>query len=131
MAAIFFSAALAGRRPARQHRAATTVRSAETLEGHNRRQFLDDISCVDGAGTVVVDLRPLRFFDAAGLRALVTAVRRVHDQGGRIWMRCAPGPVAARLAETGLGQLVAIEMVCTRTAGGRAAGPARRRAGQV
>ena len=101
------------RRRIGEHRRTATVSCATTLEGYNRGVFLDRVSEAESP-TLVLDLRRLRFFDGAGLQALVSAVRRVHGRGGRVWLRCAPGPVIERLMQTGIDSLVPIEMVCTR-----------------
>lgn len=45
------------------------------------------------AGTVVVDLRHLRFIDSAGLRCLLQAGTRAHREGHRLGVRRGPWAV--------------------------------------
>lgn len=99
-----------------RRRVAATVRCGGSLDRGNRHLFLDDVAGMAGRGAVVIDLRAVRFFDSAGLRALVAAIHRVHDRGGRIWLRCQPGPVASRLTEAGVQHLAPIDLACRRLA---------------
>jgi len=67
--------------------------------------FLD--SATGGpAPQVVIDLRPVEFFDCSGLRLLYRARRRVLDREGRLHLVCTQPLTLRILKVTGLAHLL-------------------------
>jgi anti-anti-sigma factor len=58
-----------------------------------------------GAGTLLLDLRGLRFIDSTGLRALLSARRRAQTAGRRLRLANLQPPVARVFEVTGAGRL--------------------------
>ncbi|WP_327434027.1 MULTISPECIES: anti-sigma factor antagonist [unclassified Streptomyces] len=58
------------------------------------------------APQVVIDLRPVDFFDCSGLRLLYRARRRVLARGGRLHLVCTQPLTLRILRVTGLGRLL-------------------------
>lgn len=55
---------------------------------------------------VVIDLRPVEFFDCSGLRLLYRARRRVLDRGGRLHLVCTQPLTLRILKVSGLAPLL-------------------------
>ncbi|MFD5626675.1 MULTISPECIES: anti-sigma factor antagonist [unclassified Streptomyces] len=55
---------------------------------------------------VVIDLRPVEFFDCSGLRLLYRARRRVLDRDGRLYLVCTHPLTLRILKVTGLAHLL-------------------------
>ncbi|MEU6507037.1 MULTISPECIES: anti-sigma factor antagonist [Streptomyces] len=55
---------------------------------------------------VVIDLRPVEFFDCSGLRLLQRARVRVQDGGGRVFLVCTHPLTLRVLKVTGLSRLL-------------------------
>ncbi|MFF9365670.1 anti-sigma factor antagonist [Streptomyces griseoluteus] len=55
---------------------------------------------------VVLDLRPVEFFDCSGLRLVSRARRRVLERGGRLSLVCAHPLTLRVLAVTGLSRVL-------------------------
>ena len=55
---------------------------------------------------IVIDLRPVEFFDCSGLRLLYRARRRVLAQGGRLHLVCTQPLTLRILKVTGLAHLL-------------------------
>ncbi|MGW5634433.1 anti-sigma factor antagonist [Streptomyces sp. NPDC003832] len=66
---------------------------------------LDRLTAVPRA-RIVIDLRPVEFFDCSGLRLLHRARTRVLDHGGEIRLVCAQPLVLRVLRLTGLARLL-------------------------
>ena len=56
----------------------------------------------DGVRTIVLDLAGTAFLDSSGLRAILTAQRRLADEQGTLALRAPSEPVARLLEITGL-----------------------------
>jgi anti-anti-sigma factor len=86
----------------RGNRAVVTVQgeldaySAPSLEEEAARLLADDVS------DLVLDLSATMFLDSSGLRAILTAQRRLADSGGRLALRAPSEPVRRLLDITGL-----------------------------
>ena len=62
----------------------------------------------DGATMVTVDLSELAFVDSTGLSVLITALKRIRQQGGEMALR-SPTPATRRVLEiTGLTEVFSI-----------------------
>jgi anti-sigma B factor antagonist len=70
--------------------------SAPSLEEEASRLLADNIS------ELVLDLSGTRFLDSSGLRAILTAQRRLADRNGRLALRAPSEPVRRLLDITGL-----------------------------
>lgn len=70
--------------------------SAPALEDHIARLL------TDGQREVVLDLSQTTFLDSSGLRAILTAHRRIGEQGGKLVLRHPSEPVLRLLEITGL-----------------------------
>jgi anti-sigma B factor antagonist len=70
--------------------------SAPSLEEEASRLLADNIS------ELVLDLSATRFLDSSGLRAILTAQRRLSDREGRLALRAPSEPVRRLLDITGL-----------------------------
>ena len=70
--------------------------STPSLEEEASRLLADDIS------ELVLDLSGTRFLDSSGLRAILTAQRRLADRNGRLALRAPSEPVRRLLDITGL-----------------------------
>jgi anti-anti-sigma factor len=70
--------------------------SAPSLEEETSRLLADNIS------ELVLDLSGTRFLDSSGLRAILTAQRRLADREGRLALRGPSEPVRRLLDITGL-----------------------------
>ncbi len=83
-------------------RAILTVRgeldaySAPALEDHVARLLGDD------RHDIVLDLSQTTFLDSSGLRAILTAYRRIGERGGKLALRRPSEPVLRLLEITGL-----------------------------
>lgn len=62
----------------------------------------------EGSHDIVVDLAPLTFLDSTGLGALIGAHRRALENGGRLRLVVADGPIARLLNVTGLMRVFAV-----------------------
>jgi anti-anti-sigma factor len=62
-----------------------------------------------GFSDLIVDLSQLTFIDAAGLGALVVAMRGIHQAGGDLTLRSPPPLAQLILERTGIAQLLRIE----------------------
>ncbi|MEX1279441.1 MAG: STAS domain-containing protein [Acidimicrobiia bacterium] len=72
------------------------IASAPSLDG-----ALD--AAIDAhAGPVAVDLRSVSFMDSSGLRSLLTARRRLAEDGRPLGLVCGPGPVRRVLEVAGV-----------------------------
>ncbi|MEU8980839.1 anti-sigma factor antagonist [Streptomyces sp. NPDC048309] len=58
------------------------------------------------APQIVIDLRPVEFFDCSGLRLLYRARRRVLARGGRLHLVCTQPLILRILRVTGLNRLL-------------------------
>ena len=56
----------------------------------------------EGVTQIVLDLSATGFLDSSGLRAILTAQRKVADEGGRFALRAPSEPVTRLLEITGL-----------------------------
>lgn len=56
----------------------------------------------DADGPVAVDLRAVTFMDSSGLRSLLTARRRLAEDGRALGLVCGPGPVRRVLEVAGV-----------------------------
>ncbi|GAA2260081.1 hypothetical protein GCM10010145_32290 [Streptomyces ruber] len=104
------------------HNSAPSVRHLRVREerGHTVLEFhgeidilaaLEIVSCLDSATggpepRVVIDLRPVDFFDCSGLRLLYRARRRVLAQGGQLHLVCTDDLTLRVLKVTGLARLL-------------------------
>lgn len=70
--------------------------SAPSLEEEVSRLLGDDVS------DLVFDLSATKFLDSSGLRAILTAQRRLADTEGRLALRAPSDPVRRLLDITGL-----------------------------
>ena len=70
--------------------------SAPGLEDEVSRLLADDVS------DLVFDLSETKFLDSSGLRAILTAQRRLADRDGRLALRAPSEPVRRLLDITGL-----------------------------
>jgi len=61
-----------------------------------------------GGGTVVLDLRGLRFIDSSGLRVLLEAKRRADTAGERLLIAPGQGGVRRVFELSGVGSLVEV-----------------------
>lgn len=62
----------------------------------------------DGAKLVTVDMSDLSFIDSTGLSVLISALKRLRQQGGDMTLK-SPGPSARKVLEiTGLTEIFAI-----------------------
>ena len=88
---------------------AQTVRLSGGLDLAGRGPLMDELGRLDvgDAKTLIVDLRELEFIDSSGIAALVEAKRRWREDGGRLELLCAPGPIQLLLQITGLDTLLA------------------------
>ena len=90
-------------------RAIVTVRgeldaySAPGLEDHVGRLI------GQGVGTIVLDLSGTGFLDSSGLRAILTAQRRLSENGGTMTLRAPSEPVTRLLEITGLTDHFSVE----------------------
>lgn len=67
--------------------------------------YLDSATALP-APRVVIDLRPVEFFDCSGLRLLYRARRRVLARGGRLHLLCTHELTLRVLKVTGLARLL-------------------------
>jgi anti-sigma B factor antagonist len=83
-------------------RAVVTVRGE--LDAYSAPRLEDEITrlVADGAGDVVLDLSQTGFLDSSGLRAILTAQRRLDEGNGRMGLRAPSEPVKRLLEITGL-----------------------------
>jgi len=63
---------------------------------------------LDGPATVVVDLRQVTFLDSTALGVLVSALKRLRENGGGLRLVVAGGSVARVLEITGLAKVFPI-----------------------
>jgi anti-sigma B factor antagonist len=62
----------------------------------------------DGNLRIIVDLEEVGFLDSSGLGALVGALKRVNERGGRLVLACPEGSPLKVLTITGLDKVFAI-----------------------
>jgi anti-anti-sigma factor len=55
-----------------------------------------------GVSNVVIDLREVTFVDSTGMRWLITADALSQEEGFRLWIVRAPGPVKDALDASGM-----------------------------
>ncbi|WP_320782646.1 anti-sigma factor antagonist [Streptomyces sp. CRN 30] len=72
---------------------------------------LEIVPCLDAVTTgpeprIVIDLRPVEFFDCSGLRLLYRARQRVLDRGGQLHLVCTHDLTLRVLKMTGLARLL-------------------------
>jgi anti-sigma B factor antagonist len=72
------------------------------------RAKLVDLVEVGEAGSVVVDLTPVAFMDAAGLGVLLATHERARANGGRVLLVCPEGPVLRVLRLTGMDKVLSL-----------------------
>ena len=77
--------------------------SAPALEDHVARLLADD------ARNIVLDLSETAFLDSSGLRAILTAQRRLSNADGQLTLRAPSEPVSRLLEITGLTDHFTIE----------------------
>jgi anti-anti-sigma factor len=63
----------------------------------------------DKVGAIVLDLSATTFLDSSGLRAILTAQRRLADAGGELTLRAPSEPVTRLLEITGLSEHFSVE----------------------
>ena len=79
-----------------------------TMEAQTASRFREEASNFLGAGSLVFDLSDVPFIDSSGLGALIGAIRRTRERGGRAVV-CVPRQPVARLLEVvGLDRLVTV-----------------------
>ncbi|MFF4345828.1 anti-sigma factor antagonist [Streptomyces sp. NPDC001530] len=92
-------------RPDRGHLVLEFHGEIDILAAMEITPFLD--SATGGAAPqVVIDLRPVDFFDCSGLRLLYRARRRVLARGGRLHLVCTQPLTLRILRVTGLARLL-------------------------
>jgi anti-anti-sigma factor len=77
--------------------------SAPALEDHVARLLADE------ARSIVLDLSETAFLDSSGLRAILTAQRRLSNADGQLTLRAPSEPVSRLLEITGLTDHFTIE----------------------
>jgi anti-sigma B factor antagonist len=89
----------------------TTVRMSGEMDFSNAGIVAEAIGGIelDGHLSVVLDLTGLRFCDAAGVSAVLTAQRRVTASGGRLSIRAASGEPRRIFLLTGVDRVLDIE----------------------
>lgn len=79
-----------------------------TLEAATAAEFREEAASVCGSAHVVFDLSEVTFIDSCGLGALIGAIRRVREHGGRVVL-CSPrAPVTRLLRVVGMDRLVTV-----------------------
>ena len=83
-------------------RAVLTVRGE--LDAYSAPGLEDQVVrlLAQGVGTIVLDLSGTGFLDSSGLRAILTAQRRLTEGGGQLSLRSPSEPVSRLLEITGL-----------------------------
>jgi anti-sigma B factor antagonist len=83
-------------------RAVLTVRGE--LDAYSAPGLEDQVGrlLTQGVGTIVLDLSGTGFLDSSGLRAILTAQRRLTESGGQLSLRSPSEPVTRLLEITGL-----------------------------
>ncbi len=83
-------------------RAVLTVRGE--LDAYSAPGLEDQVGrlITQGVGTIVLDLSDTGFLDSSGLRAILTAQRRLTEGGGQLSLRTPSEPVTRLLEITGL-----------------------------
>lgn len=82
-----------------------TIISAEGEIDIASAPVLDDAvsDAIDGGATkLAIDLQPAGFMDSTGLRSLISAHRRLEEQGGRLFVIPGSGPVRRLLEVAGV-----------------------------
>jgi anti-anti-sigma factor len=81
---------------------------AGNLEHHTVDQFRQDLPPLVDEPGVIFDVSAVPFIDSAGIGALIGAVRRVRDEGGRAAV-CGARPSVSRVFElVGLSRVVRV-----------------------
>jgi anti-anti-sigma factor len=90
-------------------RATLTVRGE--LDAYSAPGLEDQVSRLigQGVGTIVLDLAGTGFLDSSGLRAILTAQRRLSEAGGSMTLRAPSEPVTRLLEITGLTDHFSVE----------------------
>lgn len=65
-------------------------------------QFEEHVAGVDVGSALVVDMSNVTFMDSTGLRVLIAAHERAEENGGRLAIVAAEGPVTKLLGITGV-----------------------------
>ena len=88
--------------------AVPVVRAPEDIEITNASDFREALlaAAERGAGTTVVDLSRTRFFDSAGLHALVAAHKRARTAGGEVRLVVSDPHVLRIFAISGLDRVI-------------------------
>jgi len=73
---------------------------------HLREKIVELVE--DGHIRVIVNLEAVGFLDSSGLGALVGALKRVNERGGRLVLACPEGSPLKVLTITGLDKVFAI-----------------------
>ncbi|MHB1549688.1 MAG: STAS domain-containing protein [Vulcanimicrobiaceae bacterium] len=63
----------------------------------------------DGQTRVTLDLDPIPTLDIAGIRGLITLLRRVREAGGEIALRTSRADICRTLAVTGLDRVFSVD----------------------
>lgn len=84
--------------------ASATVSIAGELDAYSAPSLEEEVSSLlgDGVSDLVFDLSATKFLDSSGLRAILTAQRRLADKDGRLALRSPSDPVRRLLDITGL-----------------------------
>src|SRR6478736_6020634 len=74
------------------------------LDAYSAPALEDEVSglLADDVADLVLDLAATKFLDSSGLRAILTAQRRLADRDGRLALRAPSEPVRRLLDITGL-----------------------------
>jgi len=74
------------------------------LDAYSAPSLDEEVSALlgDGVSELVFDLSETKFLDSSGLRAILTAQRRLVDQNGTLELRTPSEPVRRLLDITGL-----------------------------
>jgi anti-sigma B factor antagonist len=81
------------------------------LDAYSAPSLEEEVSglLADNVSDLVFDLSPTKFLDSSGLRAILTAQRRLADRDGRLALRAPSEPVRRLLDITGLTDHFAME----------------------
>ena len=85
-----------------------TCRAMGETDAFTVSQFRASLAAVGPQSPLIIDLGGVAFVDSAGLGALIDAVRRKRDQGGRAALTCAQPAVGRLLRTTGFNRVVTV-----------------------
>jgi anti-sigma B factor antagonist len=86
----------------------TVVHPVGEIDAFNASQFRSAVEPVTSSSRLVIDLSGVSFVDSAGLGALIGAVRRVHELGGKVAVAGPRPPLARLLRHTGFSRIVPV-----------------------